>query len=285
VNGATEQASPSAEHSPPAEHAFFFGSGAKLYGVYHGPERRRGNRAVLVCYPIGEEVMRTFGAVRMVTNRLLLAGLPVQRFDYYGQGDSGGGNADWSIETWTDNVVAAAAELRRRAGVGEISVIGIRLGAAIAGLALERGLAVRDAVLWDPVVSGVDYLRSLERMQVRILDKNAEHFPYPTAEDLDVDPYELCGFRFSPSFRRELGDVVLTGRSFAGCRRVGICVSNDEPDYRGLEASIRAAGRPVDYRVAADNVGDWVDVDHFEMARLPSATLENIVKFLKERAS
>jgi pimeloyl-ACP methyl ester carboxylesterase len=281
VSPAPEKA-PQPERSPPGEHAFFFDHGARLYGVHHGPKRVSRDLAVLVCYPIGEEVMRTFGAVRMLANQLLLAGVPVQRFDYYGQGDSGGGNADWSIETWVDNVVAAAEDLRRRAGVSQISIVGIRLGAAIASLAIERGLPVRDAVLWDPVVSGEEYLRSLERMHARILDKNAQHFPYPTPQDLDVDPDELCGFRFLRSFRRELGRVALTGSSFVKCRRVGICVANDRPDYRVLEASLRSAGCRVDYRVAGDDVGDWVDADHFEMARLPSATLENIVAFVKE---
>src|SRR5437016_5758767 len=53
------------------------------------------------------------------------------------------------------------------AGVRAISVVGMRLGAAVALQACAAGSRVLDLVLWDPVVRGADHLAEWEALDTR----------------------------------------------------------------------------------------------------------------------
>ncbi|MFI5298531.1 MAG: amino acid adenylation domain-containing protein [Polyangiales bacterium] len=272
------------ESLPSGDHPAFFGEKGSLYGVCNIPKKRSGEVGVLVCYPIAREYMRAFWSCRLLANQLAAQGVPVFRFDYLGTGDSLGDTPDWNLDTWTDDILTAAEEFRQKANVREVSVVSLRLGAALTARALERGLAVRDAVLWDPVVSGREYLSTLESCHASLLEYQTSAFPFPTLGQLDVDPHELGGFRFEPSIRESIAHLALNAQAFARCTRLAICASDDRPEYRALEASLRSVHGDVSYRVVVtDNVGAWSDIQLWEAALLPSALLENIVAFLTEK--
>jgi hypothetical protein len=265
----------------PGDHPAFFGPSESLYGVCQIPKKRssQAGMGVLFCYPIAQEYMRSFWAFKLLSNQLLARGVPVFKFDYAGTGDSMGDGADWDIDAWAANVVLASEELRRKADVRDVSVVALRFGAVPLALALERGLAARDVVLWDPVVSGASYLAGLRRIHTGQIAEQTEVFPYPSERDLELDPDEIAGFVFKPGLQAKIAGSSLLERSFGACRRVSLCVSDERPDYRALEKALRGRGKAVDYRVVDDN-GHWDDARYWEVGLLPSRVLEAITDAL-----
>jgi hypothetical protein len=98
------------------------------------------------------------------------AGAPALQFDYSGVGDSAGEFARASLEVWIDDVLRATAELVERSGARQISIVGLRLGAALAIEALRRAgprvpRPVKSVFLWDPILSGGEFLDVARRFQ------------------------------------------------------------------------------------------------------------------------
>ncbi|HVY25571.1 MAG TPA: alpha/beta fold hydrolase [Polyangiaceae bacterium] len=140
----------------------FLGNTARrLYGVYHSP-LRTSRHAVLLCYPGMQEYNAAHWAFRRLAAMLARDGHHVLRFDYFGTGDSAGDSRDGHPDGWVEDVKQAAQELRDLSGARELSVVGMRLGAAFATLASSAGLRVRRLVLWEPVIDGRAYVRELE---------------------------------------------------------------------------------------------------------------------------
>src|ERR1019366_1252320 len=94
------------------------------------------------------------------------AGFVALRFDYAGTGDSNGGFATApSDPQWIDNVANAVSYLRN-SRITLVSVVGMRLGATLAGLAASRhDLGLTSMVLWDPCESVHRYLRELRALE------------------------------------------------------------------------------------------------------------------------
>jgi pimeloyl-ACP methyl ester carboxylesterase len=153
---------------------FHFGSAdAPLFGVYSAPDAAAARQAaVLLCAPTGLEYMRTHYAVRLVASQLAKMGLHVLRFDYHGTGDSSGNIGAGQFDIWCDDIAVAAGKLLEISGVHDLTVVGLRLGAALAVEALaSHEIKAKSLVLWDPVVSGDEYLSILERMHAKLVAK------------------------------------------------------------------------------------------------------------------
>jgi pimeloyl-ACP methyl ester carboxylesterase len=119
---------------------------------------------VLLCHPWGPEYIHAYRAVRQLAKLLSAAGLHVMRFDYYGTGDSAGDSAAGDPAAWGQDIRAALAELRDMAETARVSLVGLRLGASLAAeVAAQPESAIESLVLWDPVISGADYLAGLYR--------------------------------------------------------------------------------------------------------------------------
>jgi pimeloyl-ACP methyl ester carboxylesterase len=192
-----------------------FGPAARrLLGALHTPGRlRQRSAAVLLCNPFGEEAARAHRIYRVLATQLERSGYPVLRFDYGGTGDSMGDSEDTSLTGWLDDVEVAADELRRAAGNRKLVVVGVRLGATIAGLASARGGArLRHLVLWDPVVDGPAYLRELtaaHRAYMRHELGAAWHAPTPASAD--GAPTESLGTPITPALAADLAAIDLAG--------------------------------------------------------------------------
>ena len=113
---------------------FYFGLPDKpLFGCYHEP--RFGNSrkcAVVVCQPVGHEYIYSHRALRQLAVRLSDSGFPVLRFDYYGCGDSHGNAEDGEVCQWLEDIANAISEVRYRARVARVCLVGLRIGASLA---------------------------------------------------------------------------------------------------------------------------------------------------------
>jgi len=144
---------------------YFESQGAWLFGWMHQSESSsRCQRGVIICAPPGHEQIHAHRSLRHLADALAEAGFPVMRFDYHGTGDSAGVDEDADRHaTWVANLRSAIGWMRDELGVVEISVVGLRLGAALAAqIATEERVA--DLVLWAPVVKGRAYLRELKAL-------------------------------------------------------------------------------------------------------------------------
>ncbi|MEX2302125.1 MAG: alpha/beta hydrolase [Bryobacterales bacterium] len=156
---------------------FFSTPEANLFAVYHQPGGASRQTAVLLCYPLFHEYLSTHRTCRQLAGMLGSAGFPVLRFDYFGCGDSGGSAAQASLDGWLRNVAAAADEIKSRANVSKLCVIGLRFGATLATLAACRNSSIDSLVLWDPIARGPDYLADLSIFHDKVLDEAAAHSP------------------------------------------------------------------------------------------------------------
>jgi uncharacterized protein len=247
---------------------FFFGTAARpLYGVYHPPKGAAGEKVgVVLCYPIHVEYMRAHRAFRQLTSLLTRRGMHVLRFDYHGTGDSGGDESEGTLEGWTGDVGSAIDELKETAGLSTVTVVGLRLGAALGSRAVAGRSDVDRLLLWDPVVSGDAYLAELLRRSA--------------ADGFQEDgPGGAMGVRGYP-MSRELFDG-LRGLELSAARvpagiRIDLVVPGEDPAFARLREAWSIPGRPVAVEVVPSDA-NWGEGDEFGAALIPQGIVQAIV--------
>ena len=230
---------------------FYFGSAdAPLFGVYSAPSAVVARQsAVLLCAPIGLEYMRTHYALRLVASQLAKKGIHVLRFDYHGTGDSSGNVGAGQFELWCDDIAVAASKLLEISGVQDLTIVGLRLGAALAVEAVaSREIKAKGLVLWDPVVSGSEYLSKLEKMHTKMAAKRKVPLQ-PTDE--------LLGTCCPRDLRAAIQGIDLVDRLHkVDVRGAALVVSGGDQKYAPLlnslwkrwpETMFRPMGEPVDW--------------------------------------
>lgn len=228
---------------------FFGDSQRKLYGVYdapYGPQRR--SHAVLLCYPGVQEYGSSMWGFRRLSNILAQAGHHVLRFDYYGTGDSAGRADEGTLTTWVEDVAIAAQELRELSSARQLSIVGKRLGAAIAVKACQKGLDAQRLLLWDPVVNGSNYVSELEMWDAR------RNLLLLHAERRGPGRTELLGYPFPDSLRRELDELRLD-RELPPVQKVKIFGSDNRAVHGLLESAYRAGGLQVELTTVTEGDG------------------------------
>src|ERR1700742_4799585 len=103
----------------PSFSIYFDSDGKTLFGWFQGPPGRSlADVGLVICKPFGYEAICAHRSLRAFADAAARTGVPSLRVDYLGTGDSApiDPKAD-QIKTWTGDVVAAAAELRKRTGV------------------------------------------------------------------------------------------------------------------------------------------------------------------------
>jgi pimeloyl-ACP methyl ester carboxylesterase len=147
--------------------------------------------------------------MRVLAERLVRAGHPVLRFDFYGTGDSMGEDVDGDLHGWADDIHTADRELRARSRASQTVWLGMRLGASIALRAAEQAPPdLLRLILWDPVLDGERYLQYLRERHVAILGEAFSVTPRPTVPQRARDPAEFrdeaIGFALPPALREQL---------------------------------------------------------------------------------
>ncbi len=176
----------------PIEPCYFGPRSRRLYGCYHEPSTWPARDAgVVVCYPVGQEYIRSHRACLHLATAVARSGFPALRFDYYGTGDSAGDPDEVDFERWMGDLELAVEELRARSGVERVILAGLRLGGSLALLAARRIDGLAGLVLWEPVVRGTDYLAEVAQWHheaiLRFAVPPRDHQPGPR-------PTELLGF-------------------------------------------------------------------------------------------
>src|SRR5262249_28071426 len=155
------------------------------------------------CYPIGQEYMRIHRTYFELARSLAAGGRYVLRFDYFGCGDSAGETSAGSLDQWREDIRQAVRELCARTVASAVYLVGARVAAHLAmDVACTTG-DVTGMVLWEPIVSGADYLAALRRAHDDMLRGNAVLDRYD--ENRQVDWFvELAGYPFSKGLHDEV---------------------------------------------------------------------------------
>jgi pimeloyl-ACP methyl ester carboxylesterase len=190
----------------------------------------------------------------------------VLRFDYSCTGDSAGDSIDATVEAWLEDVDWALDELKDTAVSESVSIVGLRMGAALAALASRKREDVAHLVLWDPIVSGREYLDDV------------------IGNPRPVGVVGVEGFPMSPTLRRSLDAIDLTrSDSLPKAGRTDILVSSEHQGCVELEAAMRRTQQVVHLEVVPSS-GNWAQADPFGDALIPQNIIQAIVDRLQTQA-
>jgi uncharacterized protein len=136
----------------------------RIFGIHEPAAATDGSpRAAVLCYPWGPEYIYAHRSMRQLAQKLSLSGRHTMRFDYFGTGDSAGEEWETDLAGWESDVMSAIEAVKDIAGVPKVALIGLRVGANIAtNVALQSPTEVEALVLWDPIMSGAEYVQSLQ---------------------------------------------------------------------------------------------------------------------------
>jgi pimeloyl-ACP methyl ester carboxylesterase len=259
---------------------FFFGSSRQqLFGIHHPPKGATArSTGVLLCYPFGDEYMRTHKAMRQLTLMLAKVGYHVLRFDLSGTGDSAGDAEDVTIAQWLEDIAVAADELKETAGVSRISLVGLRLGATLAAHAATTRIDVDDLILWDPVVVARRYVDELMAA------------PYSTpGPGVSIDAEATLGasgFPVPPGLRAGLDSLDLLRALLPSPRRVLLVTSHEREDYTRLKEHLQAQ-RPQGFTCQmVPTPAPWIEIERSNGAMvLPHQIIQTIAGHLAGSAA
>lgn len=247
---------------------------------------------IVLCPPVGQEYMRTYMAVRQLAIKLSSVGFDVLKFDYYGVGDSAGVSEEGHPDVWSEDIRMACQELKDVSGVASVSIVGLRLGAALAVEVVDAGLPVNNLVLWDPVINGAEYIDQVRELTLNVLQNKIDL----CGEDIE----NLVGFPFSASSIRRISEIDLFRLDPGVKRNIFLVISEECEEYVRFTSQLAAGGKSVavrslhavqrsgnpeihktHVREAGKITAQWSDRDAFDQALIAHYAISEIATLLK----
>lgn len=259
---------------------FYFGSSGKaLFGAYHPPIGAvRKNEGVVLCPPIGVEGLRAQRALRQIATMLAKSGLHVLRFDYFGTGDSAGACEEGSVQQWQSDIETAMEELKDTAGISRLHLVGLRLGGALAAILAERVDGIENLVLWDPIVSGQDYLDEMIEADIAY-EPYRQHATRVDAALLQGQTLGIMGYAVTEMQRQQLRSIDLNQLGPLKSKRVFLLVSSETDASRQLRERLSGSSRAAFQCIPSP--GKWCEFDRFGSLLMPQAMVQGVVAFLR----
>jgi alpha-beta hydrolase superfamily lysophospholipase len=191
--------------------------------------------------------------VRSFAESAAKIGVPTLRFDYSGTGDSAelDPRAD-QLEKWVQDVIAAAAELRRIGGVERVYLLGFRLGALLATLAAARCRTISGLILVSPILSGRRYLRELRTVRLASSIGAESSAPWnelsTSAVGTDAIGMEVGGFTYSAATLASLARVDLKAQAAPPADQMLVIDGSSMPVARAWAEDLSGRGIAVKYQ-------------------------------------
>ncbi len=244
----------------------FFGSAhRRLFGAYEAPRVSAASAgAVLLCQPWGQEYIRAHRAMRRLASLLAAGRRHVMRFDYFGTGDSMGDSRDVTLSGWEQDIETAMEELRDTSGATRVALVGLRLGATLAArVAARNKKAIEALILWDPVVSGPEYVDELLGSSKNPLGR--------------TDLREVRGFPLTSTFADELRGLDLPALVPAFPSKTRVIVSTPLRSHVRLRAELDSQGRS-DVFEEMEALQAWLEYRDYGAGAIPAKVLDSIAQ-------
>lgn len=162
-----------------------------------------GKRGVVIAGALGFEDLCSRRFLTLLAGQLAAAGFPVLQFDYPGCGDAAGDHTQpGRLASWIGSINTAIDRLKSETSVTDVLVVGFRLGALLAPIAVAGRSDVAGMALLAPPASGKSYVRELVGLS-RIVDAALR----ADASASDFDGVEASGFRTSAETIADLRGV------------------------------------------------------------------------------
>ena len=261
---------------------FFFGSPAKpLFGVYNPPADGLPPRgAVVVCYPFGPEYLRSHRALRELAVQLAATGHHVLRFDYFGCGDSSGATEEGNLDQWVDDIAQGVEELREASGRSRVCVLGLRFGATLAALGASLNPLIDRLVLWDPILSGREYLDELDRRNHAFMEGRTRPPGWVEAHP----PDEVLGTPLPASLRASIEGVDLLALGKLHARSLLVLSTESTSRLAPFLEHLGKIGAAAEH----ENIPSpplWLKQDQVDRALVPHQVIQRIAGWLSGSGS
>jgi alpha-beta hydrolase superfamily lysophospholipase len=267
------------ETAPVEKVPLHFGSAARpRFGFYHPPAAARVRGAsVLLCNPIGDDLIRAHRTFRHLAERLAAAGFPVLRFDFDGTGDSAGDERDPErAAAWRADVGLAAAELRARSRIDGLALVGLKLGATFAALGAADLGGVDALVLWSAYDNGKAFVAETTKAhRMHVMLQPMSFSGGPPADD----GQEGLGFLLTSRTIADLAGVDLASLPRAPARRTLVIDTGNVGAQSPIAARLRALGGEVTTQQVPGNKFLTTSPQY---AEVPSTSISTIADWLEE---
>ena len=254
--------------------AFFIRSlDNNLFAYYHPPTKstQKEERAILLCYPTGQEYLRVFRCFKLLTKRLTDLGFHVLRFDYYGTGDSDGDAHDCNMAIWEQNINDAIEQLKNKSKQNKISILGLRLGANLANKAAENRSDIDGIINWDPIFEGKSNLAELKSMHSDML-VDSDRF-YIKRKAKECVKSELIGFNYSDQLLADIQSI--EEDNWMGNLKIipQFIFSNKQQYYQELSKKVSQTSIHT-----FETSVSWTDTEQIETSIAPQTIISHICK-------
>ena len=212
-----------------------------LFCLFTAPADTAPLGGVLYLHPFAEEMHKSRRMAAIQARALAARGQAVLQVDLTGCGDSAGDFGDASWSAWREDARLAHAWLADRIGQ-PVALWGLRTGATLAADLARDQSAVRQLILWQPVVNGDMFLNQFLRIKLAsemLADGQAQSGTKTLRAQLAAgDSVEVGGNRLAPDMARELGAI-----------RLADCVPPCPVHWLEVGAAAGAAATPASQRV------------------------------------
>lgn len=206
----------------------------KLYAALHVPSAPCAQAAVLLVSPLLHEQPRSRRFLTETASELASLGIPVLRFDFFGTADSAGDNIETDLSSMRDDLARAMDALRKQSGVARVVLLAWRAGALAAWDWMLREGDASVLVLWEPILSGAEWLAELSAADLRERC-SPDRYTFVLPREVDNADGQLMGYAVSTRFRDEFAAIDMR----ASDTRPGCPVWLIERDGQPLEAMVR----------------------------------------------
>lgn len=244
----------------------------------------RSSRGVVLCAAVGHEGLWTHKLMRALAQRLAREGIWALRFDYPCCGDSAGDDLDSGrFGKSIASIGRAVHALRAHAQLTDVTLVGLRTGAAMALLACTMdtpaALQVDALVALSPVVRGRAYIREVAMVERQWLDTTppAVHQAHAKEPCLSV-----LGHRYPADFIAALRAIDLCAAigGAASLPRSVLLIDTDRGDSAVLQTALQARGVQTTVQPFPESATTLVESIR---SRLPLATIKASVAWIATR--
>ena len=246
----------------------YFGDSARpLFGQRHRSQGKARATSILICPPWGPEYMRSYRGLRRLAEGLSAAGFETLRFDYSGTGDSEGIALAARLEHWQADICTAARELRELSEAPKLAVLGLRLGALLAGSVQSALGSSTPLIAWDAPDSGVAFTLLMRHHDVAVdATKNARR--NRNARLTRHEPYELCGHAWPEALAEALAGLPALALNAQGF---------------GISSADHVGSYPLNYKkLHLSQPSHWQDERWISTAWMPVQAIDAVVAAVSE---